>query len=172
MDYSLPDFFCPWDSPGKSTTVGCHALLLGIFPTQGSNPGIKSVSSALAGRFFTIWATWKAQIDSSFGFWGATWSLSKLLNSALVARNQRRWYVNKRAWLNANKTLFVDTKMWISSNCHVSQDIVLVLIFETFFFFFSGMFPNQEWNPCRLQWNLSPNHWTTREFPFCDLLKL
>ena len=25
---------CPWDSPGKSTRVGCHALLQGIFPTQ------------------------------------------------------------------------------------------------------------------------------------------
>ena len=29
---------CPWDSPGKDTGVGCHALLQGIFPTKGSNP--------------------------------------------------------------------------------------------------------------------------------------
>ena len=29
---------CPWDSPGKNTGVGCHALLQGIFPTQGSIP--------------------------------------------------------------------------------------------------------------------------------------
>ena len=29
-------FFCPWDSPGRDTGVGCHALQ-GIFPTQGSN---------------------------------------------------------------------------------------------------------------------------------------
>ena len=28
---------CPWDSPGKNTRVGCHALLHGIFLTQGSN---------------------------------------------------------------------------------------------------------------------------------------
>ena len=28
------------DSPGKNTEVGCHALLQGIFPTQGSNPGL------------------------------------------------------------------------------------------------------------------------------------
>ena len=27
----------PWDSPGKNTGVGCHALLQGIFLTQGSN---------------------------------------------------------------------------------------------------------------------------------------
>ena len=26
---------CPWDSPGKNTGVGCHALLQGIFLTQG-----------------------------------------------------------------------------------------------------------------------------------------
>ena len=29
---------CPWDSPGENTRVGCHALLQGIFPTQGLNP--------------------------------------------------------------------------------------------------------------------------------------
>ena len=28
---------CSWDSPGKNTGVGCHFLLQGIFPIQGSN---------------------------------------------------------------------------------------------------------------------------------------
>ena len=28
---------CPWNSPGKNTGVGCHSLLQGIFPTQGSS---------------------------------------------------------------------------------------------------------------------------------------
>ena len=28
---------CPWDSLGKNTGVGFHALLQGIFPTQGPN---------------------------------------------------------------------------------------------------------------------------------------
>ena len=31
---------CPWDAPGQNTRVGCHALLQGIFPTRGSNPGL------------------------------------------------------------------------------------------------------------------------------------
>ena len=31
---------CPWNSPGKNTGVGYHALLQGIFPTQGSKPGL------------------------------------------------------------------------------------------------------------------------------------
>ena len=28
------------NSPGKNTEVGCHTLLRGIFPSQGSNPGL------------------------------------------------------------------------------------------------------------------------------------
>ena len=31
---------CPWDSPDKNTGVGCHALLHGIIPTMGWNPGL------------------------------------------------------------------------------------------------------------------------------------
>ena len=30
----------PWNFPGKNTGVGCHFLLQGIFPTQGSSPGL------------------------------------------------------------------------------------------------------------------------------------
>ena len=29
---------CPWDPPGKNSGMGCHALLQGIFLTQGLNP--------------------------------------------------------------------------------------------------------------------------------------
>ena len=31
---------CPWNSQGRNTGVGCLALLQGIFPTQGLNPGL------------------------------------------------------------------------------------------------------------------------------------
>ena len=37
MDCSPPAFLCPWDSPGKTTGVGGHALLQGTFLTQGLN---------------------------------------------------------------------------------------------------------------------------------------
>ena len=40
-------FLHPWDFPGKSTGVGGHVLLQGIFQTQGSDPGIKPRSPAL-----------------------------------------------------------------------------------------------------------------------------
>ena len=40
MDCSLPGSSVHGDSPAKNTGVGCLALLQGIFPTQGSNPGL------------------------------------------------------------------------------------------------------------------------------------
>ena len=42
QSYSLSRIclLCPWDSPGKNTGMGSHSLLQGIFPTQGSNPGL------------------------------------------------------------------------------------------------------------------------------------
>ena len=40
MDCSPPGSSVHGDSPGKNTGVGCHALLQGIFPTQGLNPGL------------------------------------------------------------------------------------------------------------------------------------
>ena len=40
MDCSLPGSSVLGDSTDKNTEVGCHALLQGIFPTQGSNSGL------------------------------------------------------------------------------------------------------------------------------------
>ena len=40
MDCNLPGSSVHGDSPGKNTGVGCYTLLQGIFPTQGSNPGL------------------------------------------------------------------------------------------------------------------------------------
>ena len=49
----VPDFvrphglYSPWNSPGQNTGVGRLSLLQGIYPTQGSNPGLH-----IAGGFF------------------------------------------------------------------------------------------------------------------------
>ena len=36
----LHELYSPWNSPGQNTGVGSLSLLQGIFPTQGSNPGL------------------------------------------------------------------------------------------------------------------------------------
>ena len=38
--FATPWLYSSWNSPGQNTGVGSHFLLQGIFPTQGSNPGL------------------------------------------------------------------------------------------------------------------------------------
>ena len=52
MDLQPTRLLCPWGCSGRNSGVGCHFLLQGIFPTQGSNLGLLSLP-ALAGGFFT-----------------------------------------------------------------------------------------------------------------------
>ena len=66
MDCKL---LCPWDSSGKNTGVGCHALLQGIFPIRGLNPRLMSL--ALACAFFTTNTTWEAYV---YGFIFVQWT--------------------------------------------------------------------------------------------------
>ena len=67
---------CPWNFPGKSTGVGCHSLLQGIFPTQESNPGLPhcrqilhclshqgSSPFSVTCSFFVLVSEWFPQFD-------------------------------------------------------------------------------------------------------------
>ena len=36
--WTVARLLSPWDFPGKNAGVGCHFLLQGILPPQGSNP--------------------------------------------------------------------------------------------------------------------------------------
>ena len=69
--------FCPWDSPGKNAAVGFHALLQGIFLTQGSNAHLlhgqaSSLQLAPPGKPVVV-------IFLSFPFWD-TAQISSLLS--------------------------------------------------------------------------------------------
>ena len=46
-----------WDSPLNNTGVGCHAP-----PGDLPDPGIKPMTAALAGGFFTTSTMWEAQM--------------------------------------------------------------------------------------------------------------
>ena len=56
IDCSLPGSSVHGDSPGKNTGVGNPSRLQGIFPTQGSNPGLLHYRQILY-----RWATREAQ---------------------------------------------------------------------------------------------------------------
>ena len=95
-----PVNLCPWNSPGKNSGVGCHALLQGTFPTKGSNPHL--LSPALTGEFFTTSATWKVLITFlptsivDIALWLPTTkciSLPPSLSDALVSRSREIKFV-------------------------------------------------------------------------------
>ena len=44
---NLMDRHTPWNSPGQNTGVGSLSLFQGIFPTQGSNPGLPHLGQIL-----------------------------------------------------------------------------------------------------------------------------
>ena len=48
MDCSPPGSSVHGDSPDKNTGVGCHTLHQGIFPTQGSNPGLPHIHKLIS----------------------------------------------------------------------------------------------------------------------------
>ena len=57
---------CPWNSPGQNTGVGSLFLLQGIFPTQGSNPGLSHCRQILyqlshKGRFLFLFVCFVLQ---------------------------------------------------------------------------------------------------------------
>ena len=49
MSTSLQPYglYSPWNSPGQNTGVSSLSLLQGIFPTQGSNPGLPHCTQSL-----------------------------------------------------------------------------------------------------------------------------
>ena len=61
----------PWNSPGQNTRVGSLSLLQGVFPTQGSNPGLPHRRRILyqlnhQGRTLTTWLVSAAPFSSVF----------------------------------------------------------------------------------------------------------
>ena len=121
---------CPWNSPGKSTGVGCHFLLQENFLTQRPN------SCPCIGRWILYcWATrkvhmtisvvhllshvqlfatpWTAAQQTSLSF-TISWSLLKLMSIFKVTWFQMLWlrrWVWKIVWIT--QKVFIEVKVFI-----------------------------------------------------------
>ena len=88
VDYIPPGSSVSRDSLGNNTGVVCHVLLQGIFPIQGTNPGVPH-----AGRFFTSWIS-----EAHFGYlWSEVkWSevKVKVAQSCPTLSNSMDWIVH------------------------------------------------------------------------------
>ena len=65
MNCSSPGSSVHMDSPGQNTGVGCHALLQGIFPTQGLNPHLTHCKPIVSPYILTSAWNW----TSFLHFW-------------------------------------------------------------------------------------------------------
>ena len=72
-------FLRPYNSPGKSTGMGCHFLLQEIFLTQGSNPGLLHCR-----RILYHLSYWSAVGESNSWVPSASLSYTLLQNSCFV----------------------------------------------------------------------------------------
>ena len=97
MDCTLPSSSVHGDSPGKNIRLVCHALLQGIFPIQGSNPGLPHCRWILYHMSYRGSVTWM-QLYATVFF------LSQKRNTQLTQ-------VNIQIMTNDNK-LFEATKIW------------------------------------------------------------
>ena len=78
--------YSPWNSPGQNTGVGSLSLLQGIFPTQGSNPGLPhcrwslyqlSYKTHYQAQTKGLWFTWSR---------GGAWEFAFLPSSQVMLR--------------------------------------------------------------------------------------
>ena len=67
----------PWNSPGQNTGMGSLSLLQGIFPTQGSNPGLshcRRILYQLSHKGSPRILEWVAYPFSSGSSWPRNWT--------------------------------------------------------------------------------------------------
>ena len=82
--------YSPWNSPAQNTGVGCRAFLQGIFPTQGSNPGLSHYGQTLyqlSHQGSPRILEWVAYPFSS----GSSWPRNQTGVSCIVGRFFTRW---------------------------------------------------------------------------------
>ena len=111
MGCSPPDSSVHGDSPGKSTGVGCHALLQEVFPTQGSNPGL-------------LPCRWILYHLSHQGSLYKGRSLSDSRNEVLI-QVPHKWIWNTHAWWkkpDAEDCILYILFTWNVHKRHISRD--------------------------------------------------
>ena len=115
---------CPWNFPGKDTGVGCHALLQGIFPTQGSNPRLlhwKAGSLPLSHLGSPIRAKTRNKIDWWDEETGATWEGCP--GNALRVSERGECGRKKAGEMNKGQSSQVRVEVWNLFCCFVENGL-------------------------------------------------
>ena len=90
-------FGTPWNAPGQNTGVRSLSLLQGIFPTQGSNPGLshcRQILYKLSHKGSPIILEWVAYPFSS----GSSWPRNRTRVSCIAGRFFTNWAMREALW--------------------------------------------------------------------------
>ena len=98
------------DSPGKNTGVGCHALLWGIVPTQGSNPGLLHCRQIVYDLSHQGSPRILECIAYPF-FWGSSWLRNQTRVSWVAGWFFTIWATREAPALSISRTVESKTKL-------------------------------------------------------------
>ena len=89
--------YSPWNSPGQNTGVGSLSLLQGIFPNQGSNPGLphcRRILYQLSHKGSPRILEWVAYPFSS----RSSWPRNQTRVSCIAGRFFIKWAMREALW--------------------------------------------------------------------------
>ena len=141
MHCSVPGSSVHGDSPGKNTAVGCHALLQGIFPTQGSNPDLphyRQILYHLSHQGSPRTQEWVTYLFSR----GSSWPGNQTGASCIAGRFFTSWATRKapHLMLSGVKINILDViKEWRN---FIVQRKEVFLFFWLFYIFLGKKFPS------------------------------
>ena len=98
------------DSPGKNTGVGCHALLWGIVPTQGSNPGLLHCRQIVYDLSHQGSPIILECVAYPF-FWGSSWLRNRTRVSWVAGWFFTIWATREAPALSISRTVESKTKL-------------------------------------------------------------
>ena len=104
----------PGNSPGQNTGVGCHFLLQGIFPTQGSNSHF--CVSCIGRQILYHCATWEAPLWK-YQMLQKLHTLKRLLLSYVhffFNKNQKILHWNFKKWVECRNPTEMKGRCWES----------------------------------------------------------
>ena len=104
--------YSPWNSPGQNAGVGSLSLLQGVFPTQGSNPGLphcKQVFYQLSHKGSPRLLEWVGYPFSR----GSPWPRNQTGVSCIVIRFFTNWAIREASLFNQPITFGDSFQFWL-----------------------------------------------------------
>ena len=108
-----PLLYSPWNSLGQTTGVGSLSLLQGVFPTQGSNPGLphcRRILYQLSHKGSPRILEWVAYPFSSI----SSWPRNQTGVSCIAGGFFTNWAIREAQWTylqNQNRIIDVEDKL-------------------------------------------------------------